>query len=615
VIIFRRNAVPPAIALRREGDVPLELWHALSREQAAGSSASAAEVIIPLDQFWVQRFWLRELFETYDCAIRYEAGVEELLDRNNSERDEVERLLSQPSSNFGADAALDDRLRDCFRVGDLRPFQRRDLGHLLALSHGANFSVPGAGKTAVTYGCFASERARGVVDRALVIAPMSAFDSWVDEAQSWLTPAPVVRILEERIPRSCDVLVVNYDRLEGRHAELAAWVSAGRCHLILDEAHRIKRGATGEWGSNCLRLAHLAVRRDILSGTPAPNHPTDFLALMNFLWPNQATRILPQAIRQRDPSAHTMRDISRRLAPFFVRTNKRELGLDEPTMRVEYVQMGPLQARLYGLLRTGVRNAVLTTPRERRLFADLSDSVMYLLQAASNPGLLAAALGGRSGPSMSWPPLAVPIESDLVDQAIRYPSFETPAKFAKLATLVAENARHGRKTLIWSNFVGNLHELADRVLTPYQPALIFGGIIGKSRAQELRRFRSDPECMVLVANPGAMSEGVSLHHECHDAIYLDRSFNAGQYLQSVDRIHRLGLPPGTETRVTFLVCEATIDEMVDVRIRQKAVRLSQMLSDEHLVLMSLPDIEDYGEWIETSDLAALFGHLDVADPP
>jgi hypothetical protein len=39
-----------------------------------------------------------------------------------------------------------------------------------------------------------------------------------------------------------------------------------------------------------------------------------------------------------------------------------------------------------------------------------------------------------------------------------------------------------------------------------------------------------------------------------------------------------------------------------------------MLSDEHLVLMSLPDIEDYGEWIETSDLAALFGHLDVAEP-
>ena len=49
---------------------------------------------------------------------------------------------------------------------------------------------------------------------------------------------------------------------------------------------------------------------------------------------------------------------------------------------------------------------------------------------------------------------------------------------------------------------------------------------------------------VLLANPQAMSEGISLHLECHDAIWLDRTYNAGQYLQGIDRIHRLG-PPRT----------------------------------------------------------------------
>jgi hypothetical protein len=43
------------------------------------------------------------------------------------------------------------------------------------------------------------------------------------------------------------------------------------------------------------------------------------------------------------------------------------------------------------------------------------------------------------------------------------------------------------------------------------------------------------------ANLAAMAEGVSPRHTCHDAIYVDRTFNAGQYLQSLDRIHRLGL--------------------------------------------------------------------------
>ena len=95
----------------------------------------------------------------------------------------------------------------------------------------------------------------------------------------------------------------------------------------------------------------------------------------------------------------------------------------------------------------------------------------------------------------------------------------------------------------------------------YEPALIYGGVPSEAssptalltRESELQRFREDPSCMILLANPAAMSEGVSLHQVCHDAIYVDRTFNAGQHLQSIDRIHRLGLPPDTETNLTFLV--------------------------------------------------------------
>ena len=46
--------------------------------------------------------------------------------------------------------------------------------------------------------------------------------------------------------------------------------------------------------------------------------------------------------------------------------------------------------------------------------------------------------------------------------------------------------------------------------------------------------------MVLVANYASCAEGISLHHVCHNAIYIDRSFQADQYLQSIDRICRLG---------------------------------------------------------------------------
>ena len=107
-----------------------------------------------------------------------------------------------------------------------------------------------------------------------------------------------------------------------------------------------------------------------------------------------------------------------------------------------------------------------------------------------------------------------------------------------------------------------------------------------------------------------MSEGISLHKECHDAIYLERTFNAGQYLQSVDRIHRLGLPPGTRTTVTFLITEATIDVRVDRRVREKARQLGEMLDDPNLASVALPNDEDYGPPVEDElDIEELFRHL------
>ena len=59
------------------------------------------------------------------------------------------------------------------------------------------------------------------------------------------------------------------------------------------KAHRMKAGRSGTHGTACLDLAFGANRRDILTGTPAPQAPGDFVALVDFLWPGQAHRLLP----------------------------------------------------------------------------------------------------------------------------------------------------------------------------------------------------------------------------------------------------------------------------------------------------------------------------------
>lgn len=601
------------MAFRRDGDVPSELWNALGRNIAPGTSnlASNEEVVVPLDRFLSGRNWLGTALRAYDCKARFDGALTAALKRADAERDEVQRLLVAEPPGSPLDSAV---LADSRFHRELHPFQMRDLRHILSLTHGANFSVPGAGKTTVAYAVYEVERRRARVERMLVVAPLSAFDAWMEEVEECLDPAPSIVRFEGRVPVQAEIVLVNYQRLAAGYGAIAEWVLERPCAVVLDEAHRMKRGREGEWGSRCLDLAHLAVRRDILTGTPAPQHPSDFSALLEFLWPQQSRRILPSDAFRASPPPETMAQVSQRLRPLFARTTKDELGLDPPELRVEVVEMNSLQAEIYEGLRTRMRRAVGTSARERSLFGDMGGVVMYLLEAATNPALLANAVGGTASP-FAWPTHPISVDSTLSERVLSYGRHETPRKFEKLAALVAANAQRGRKTLIWSNFVANLNELAERILAPHKPALIYGAIPSGeesdplTREAELKRFRGDDDCLALLANPAAMSEGVSLHHACHDAVYLDRTFNAGQYLQSLDRIHRLGLPPDTETRITFLVSSGTIDETVDDRVRLKAERLSAMLSDPQLVTMALPDEEAYGAWIDAEDIDALFAHL------
>ena len=590
------------------------MWNALGRNISPDRARRIDDrhLAVPVERLLVNRNWLGQLLITYDCALGVTPAVQALLERHDRERQHVDDALAGRIEP--ADVA--DSLRGGRFVRDLRPFQQRDLAHLLALRHGANFSVPGAGKTSVAYALYEALHQQGHVEQLLVVSPISAFEAWETEAAVCLEPAPVVRRLDRRPAARAEVVLVNYQRLAGRRfAYIAEWVQGRPTHLILDEAHRMKRGRRGEWGAACLDLAHLAVRRDVLTGTPAPQSAADFVALLDFLWPEQSRRIVPQAALSSAPPDAALHQLSQRLRPLFARTRKDELGLRRPCLRVEFAPMKPVQTQIYAALRSRMARAVRAGGRDQAALSRMGAVTMYLLQAASNPGLLAAALG-TDQPATQWPSLVPPASSDMAEVIRAYGRHETPAKFDKLATMVAANAAQNRKTLVWSNFVGNLEDLG-RVLAPHEPATIHGAVpsgrapVGRvTREQELDRFRHDNACMVLLANPAAMSEGVSLHHACQDAIYVDRTFNAGQYLQSLDRIHRLGLAETATTRMTVLACPTTIDEAVDRRVRIKAERLGALLNDGDLVMMALPDEEQgYGEWIDADDLDDLFAHL------
>ncbi|MGV1006390.1 MAG: DEAD/DEAH box helicase [Candidatus Nanopelagicales bacterium] len=556
-----------------------------------------------------QALALRGLLSAHEVGLEVDEPVEALLRRHlNDQRGYAEAQTYEVED----DATVETVPRV---IRDLRPFQLRDFSKLRRLRHGANFSVPGAGKTTVTYALHADAAEQRLVEKLLVVAPLSAFGAWEEDAMATLDPAPTVRRWVDHTPDS-DVVLINYQRLKTAAPSLVRWMLEHPVHLVIDEAHRAKRGATGEWGRTLLDLSPLAVRRDVLTGTPAPNHPKDLRALLEILWPSTAAAALPEGALRPEPSDTAMTAVSRHIAPLYVRTTKEELGLRPPDIQMLKVEMGDVQRQIYEAMLSRYAGTLDLNRRDAAMFAQLGDIAMYLLQAASSPRLLSSS--ASAGRAYRYPSLAIPDGTALAGLLDSYATHEIASKIETVCRLVHANVQLDRKTLVWSNFPTNLLDL-EQQLESLSPALVYGSIESaeeappgvRTREREIARFK-DPnsDCKVLLANPAAMSEGISLHSICHDAIYMDRSFNAGQYLQSLDRIHRLGLGPDEETRITVLASAGTIDERIARRLEEKTRRLSHILDDPALLQMSLPDEEDTGDVLDDElDIEQIMEHL------
>jgi len=215
-----------------------------------------------------------------------------------------------------------------------------------------------------------------------------------------------------------------------------------------------------------------------------------------------------------------------------------------------------------------------------------------MIQASSNPSLLGSS------------PLA---GNQLLETVIS----EGISNKMKTACTFARNwVAEGHKVLIWSTFVKTVEHMAG-LLSDLGAQFIHGGVItsedediNDTRESKIRDF-NDPSssCKILVANPAACSEAISLHHVCHRAIYLDRNFNAAQYLQSEDRIHRIGLAPDISTYIMILNSPGTIDESIDRRLQEKVANMGTILDDPNLNIRPLDlDEEDEFEGLDERDI-------------
>ena len=125
-----------------------------------------------------------------------------------------------------------------------------------------------------------------------------------------------------------------------------------------------------------------------------------------------------------------------------------------------------------------------------------------------------------------------------------------------------------------------------------------------TREQIIREFVAPRSGIdVLVANPAACAESISLHKTCSHAIYYDMSYNCAQYLQSLDRIHRVGGSEHKAAHYYFLQYEDTVDRDILANVQRKAQNMSAIIDQDYAIY----SLDMFAEEEEVEAYERLFG--------
>ncbi len=573
--------------IHRNSEMPSLAWLELqrsSREQG-GAAVAGDSVEIPWHGFLAMTQVLRHLQKRYGFRSAYTNEARDRLFTYVREANDLRSVQNGQELHTLSTHELTELLISNGWDTDQRSLtteQVRDARGMLQLSNGANFSVPGSGKTTVALAVHLA----GVPTNSslLVVAPKNAFLAWDEVLEDCLiNTASFVRLtggeasIRRALSDSPRFAVISYAQLINAEGPVTEYLHRESVHLILDESHRIKSGHWAQSARAVLRIGPLAARRDILTGTPMPQSTNDLIPQFDFLWPAHG---IGTALRRGS-------DVRSTVAPLYVRTTKNELGLPAPLVEWVPVHMSNPQRLLYALLRDDILRRFAAIQPGQLPFRSRT-SVMRLLQVAIDPF---TAVAGMVNSGFSLP------GSDFAEVCRRVIEEDWSPRMVEVERRVRTLVADGQKVVVWAPFVSTIERLTSR-FEDLGAMMIHGGVPAGDDADDdtregiIRRFHSDSRRMVLVANPAAGGEGISLHQVCHNAVYIGRTYNAAHYLQSRDRIHRLGLSADTTTRVTIVEHTApnrvgSIDLSVRRRLQAKVAAMSAVLDDRDLRQLAL----------------------------
>ena len=568
---------------------------------------------------------INQIAQICGCQVSYSGETDEAVDRYLTEEQKfsefsVKALSIRNNECDMADLlAFKDALIEYLPSRTLYDLQLLSAYHLAFSQNACNFSVPGAGKTSVVYGAYAylknlPSNHLKKVDRLLIVGPLSSFAPWeLEYEECFGRPASSKRLTGQLSLESkkqylyddnpAEITLLSYSSVASLASELRHFLRQNKVMIVLDEAHKIKNTSGGVVAESVMSLASESSARVVLTGTPAPNGYEDLYNLFKFIWPTKKViRFQPGQLRDMSKISgdYRVETLVNQLSPYFMRVKKSDLNIPAPTVHPPIrVEMHESQRRIYDFIESKYMQDISEEDKQFKS-AIVKARMIRLMQAATNPLLLRQPLkeiAEAEGIDLS----GVTEDDGILQSVLQYAESEIPAKFEKALEIINTIIASNGKVVVWACYIKTIEMFSNflskngvRNKTLYGATPVASdAITPDSEEYDLTREAIVKEfndlasgLNVIIANPFAVAESISLHKACHNAIYIERSFNAAHFIQSKDRIHRYGLPAGTVTNYYYLVSGDSIDETIDERLTIKENRLIEIMESMPIPLFS-----------------------------
>lgn len=513
----------------------------------------------------------------------------------------------------------------------LYPLQLLSAFHMTFSQNSCNFAVPGAGKTSIVFGAYSYLKQLPKddprhVDKLLVIGPLSSFAPWENEYEECFGKEIVSQRLsgdptisrekkEEHLysGNPAELTLIFHGGVKNLQLEIIDFLKTNATMVVVDEAHRIKN-PDGVWGKSTIEISKEARSRVVLTGTPVPNGYEDLYNLFQFIYPFKFKSILGfhyanllDMTSNSSTDSERVKTFTENISPYFIRIKKKDLDLPPIEEQIIEAEMNILQREIYDFIEAEYIQSFKLNPGGSVKDVLNRAKLIRLRQASTNPALLSKPLKdslinnpelGEVDPNVKYTSYSDEFldDSEFFHQILNYKNNETPQKFIETKKVIKENIlKENEKVIIWTIFIQNAKDLQLFLLeSGIQSRLLIGETVQSERESIISKFNNpnNLDFQVVIANPFAVAESISLHKGCHNAIYLERDYNCSNFLQSKDRIHRVGLAKDQVTKYYYIISRNSIDGVIDQRLQSKIKRMEAIIDEEIPLFIRINDDDE-----------------------